>query len=809
MPRDFLNVSAVERMDGLRIRIDNLDGRGAVDFTETVLPEGPVTVTRRLNAASTCTVELMPGVLGLPVPVRRARVVVTAEDGSTLFTGYIATEPARVYAGESTAGAVCSVRVSGVSDEWLLDRLGPTSSATGLSQDAGELLRQLTSRVQSGSGTLAVEAAGTLRTTGVIASSETASWSENAQLAANAGYAGYRVLGGQVAVQPVGAVVHALSDGDGTLNPGALRLAAVRELANDVTVSGEEEPAAFVAETFEADGATAQFVLSDPAFQGAQRSLLWDPFEEAVLSEARWTVSDPGGHLALGGGGLTFNGGTRADGQTTVSATNAVEMGGTLVVELGGVLLGAASDGVLGGFYSGQKVLANCFAGFRVRQSVSATGNETLLVGLVNGAEVGSPFTVVEGQAYTLRLRLHCPEMYRFAQPYYCMADGAVQGFGSSTAATAPMHALLELVGESASSNAAATVLFDSAAAGAEIEGSPAQCSFAVANAVQMFGSVRSVRVERPGSLWVVSTLPDGTEVTRLTGVAGEGVDCEVRYGSAAGTPGSVLFSAGSVPMAGERVTVFYRGQRRAVARLADAASLASEAVGAGSSAGTSRWLGKVLAPPARTSADCESAAQAVLAMATSRSAAMAGEYALVNPVADVWPGDVLSVTSEGVETALLVRNVVVMDGGAVPEVRRYQVSFANDWATEWADGLGLKLSDRIAADAVLPLTAASGTAEVLANLPQLRVLSLTGGSLQVDAGAEAPAGGGFEVRRRDWVFGPGASGPDLVLRSPVRNFGIVRATQSERFYVRMYDGSSPPVYSRFSSAVFVHAPIA
>jgi hypothetical protein len=78
---------------------------------------------------------------------------------------------------------------------------------------------------------------------------------------------------------------------------------------------------------------------------------------------------------------------------------------------------------------------------------------------------------------------------------------------------------------------------------------------------------------------------------------------------------------------------------------------------------------------------------------------------------------------------------------------------------------------------------------------------------LQVDAGTAAPTGGGFEVRRRDWNFGP-AVDQDLVLRSPVRNFSIPREAQVEQYYVRMYDGSTPPVYSRFSSAVVMDVPV-
>lgn len=793
----------------MRITIDNLDGLGAVDYTGVVADQGPITVKRRLNAPATCAAELILAGSGPHTPTRRGRVVVRAEDGSVFFTGYLAIEPVRVYAGESTSGSVYRVHVDAVGDEWLLDRQGsgtvPGADSAGLQQDAGELLTQLSTRVQNGSQALAVQAESGLRLSGVVPAESTAPWSVNAGLAASAGYAGYRVLGGDISVQPAGVTVHTLGDGDGSFHPSAFEVSHARELANDVTLSGAEEPAAYVTESFSGDGVTAQFTLSEPVFRGTGGALLRDPFEDATFHPARWVLRDPGGYLSVGDLGLTANGGTGSDGQTALTALGGVEMGGTLVAELGGVVLGPGSDGVLAGFYSGSPVLANCLAGFRVRQSVSSTGGETVLAAVVNGAEVGSPFTA-EGHSYTLRLRLHCAEMYRVAQLYYCMVDGAVKGFGSDASSSAGMEMVFELTDEGVASNTPATVLYDTAVSGAVAGSAPAVCQFAVTSAVQMFGSVRSVRLDCTGSAWVVSTLADGSRVTRLTGVAGEGVDCQIDYGSAVGTPGSLLFLPKRLPEAGERVTVFYRGQRRAVARLADAASVAGETVG--TSAGTSRWSGKVLQPPARTSADCESAAQAVLAMATSRSAAMAGRYATVNPVTDVWPGDVLEVTREGVSSTLLVRSVEVVDGHAIPEVRRYDIGFANDWATEWADGLGLRLSDKIAVDALLPQAAASGPAEVQENLPQLSVTALSGTVLQVNTGTDAPAGGGFEVRRRDWVFGPGASGADFVLRSPVRSFAIPRAAESERFYVRMFDGSTPPVYSRFSSALFVHAPV-
>ena len=254
------------------------------------------------------------------------------------------------------------------------------------------------------------------------------------------------------------------------------------------------------------------------------------------------------------------------------------------------------------------------------------------------------------------------------------------------------------------------------------------------------------------------------------------------------------------------------------MARLADAASIAAEA--AGGAPGTARWLGRVSAPLARSSEDCEIAALAVLGAATNRAAAAAGTYTAVNPAGDIWPGDALALTASGSSISVIVRQATLESQGAAPEVLTYRLTFANDWA----ETLGMKLSESLAADAQLPLAAldlvpapnaddiASLPAHVLANLQQMRVTAVSATALQVDAGNDAPTGGGFEVRRRDGGFGAGLNAAggnsDLVLRSPVRGFIIPRAAAEELFYVRMYDGGSPPLYSRFSAAIATHVPV-
>jgi hypothetical protein len=503
-----------------------------------------------------------------------------------------------------------------------------------------------------------------------------------------------------------------------------------------------------------------------------------------LLDTQIWQVNDAAAHLGLSSAGLTMTGGNGFDGQTTLTAIDQLELGGTLVIEAGSLQLGGASAGVVCGLYAGTTQSANCFAGYNVRQS----GGATVVVPFVKGAEVGTVFTILQGHTYTLRIRLHCVEMQRVLQSYYAMVDGAVQAFGGGLV-TAPMSVVFELQDLGLASNTPATVLYDGS-----VTTSPAICSFVAVNSIQLFGSMGYCRITQAGSAWVVSTLPSGVKMTRLIGVNGEGVDCTV---SAAG---KVTFFAGRVPVAGELVTVTYRNQQRAVARLEDPASVAAEA--AGGMPGTARWLGKVLKPAARSSVDCESAASAVLSFSSSRAAAVAGTYTAVNP-ADVWPGDVLAMTSSGQTMSVVVRSVEIVDGMGSPEMLTYKMAFANDWA----EGLGVTLSESIAADALLPETALSEPGNVLANLQQLQVVSATEVALQVDSGTAPPSGGGFEVRRRDGDFGPGVD-QDLVLRSPVRSFSIPREGQIEHYYVRMYDGSTPPLYSRFSSAVFTDLPV-
>ena len=235
------------------------------------------------------------------------------------------------------------------------------------------------------------------------------------------------------------------------------------------------------------------------------------------------------------------------------------------------------------------------------------------------------------------------------------------------------------------SSNTPATILYDG-----KVLNSPAICNFVPVNSIQLIGSIAYCRMTQTGSTWVTKTSAAGVKTTQISGVAGEGVDCTIS------SAGKVTFFAGRVPQAGELVTVSYRASRRSIVRLEDAANVAAEA--AGGVPGTWRWLGKIVRPKARSTVDCESAAAALLSVATDEAARAGGRYTTMN-ADDIWPGDVLSLSRAGKTTKTVVRDVTIQDGMSVPESLTYHVSFASEWAV----GLGITVSEAVATDTALP----------------------------------------------------------------------------------------------------------
>ncbi len=776
----------------MRLTIDNLDGNGAIDYSAQVPAAKPIIIVRKLNQPSICNLGLLLSATGLAAPVRNGRVIVTDSKDVVLFTGYVATEPARELAGAGTTGPLYQLALSALSDEVLLDRQSVPQTRAVAGQTAAQLLSTLTARVDP--TRLVLNASLATASVGHIMADPALTWSQNAAAIALASRSAYFALSGAVTFAPVGTVTHPFSETAGTLQVHSLDASMVKTLANDVTVCGAEEPAAYVTEIFLGDGTTVLFDLGElPYFPAASHSKpLMDLFQGPTINPVLWQVKDGGGHISLTSAGLTCNGGDGTDGNTTVTSIDQFEVGGALVIEAGGVQFGANAAGILCGLYSGPVDLPNCFTGFQVQQ----VGGATTVAPLLQGAVAGASYAPVAGHSYTLRIRTYCKEVQRILAAYYAVGDGGELSYGGS-AILSNANLTLEIQDTTFGATDVSTVLYDGSAAA-----SPSLVSFAPLNSTNLVASIASVKVTEAGAVWVTSQAPGGTTFTRKLGLATQGADARVLRN------GRLAFYPTAIPALNETITVTYRTARRSIARLASAASLATE--GNGVIPGTARWTGSVVTPATRSSADCENAALSLLALATSRAAAWSGKYTGFNLQSasssngDIWPGDLLSVNavSTGINANLVVRAVTIEVGSSLPDLTKYTIEFANDWA----DALSFELGSTVPRDAWVPPQPTTAVT-VLSSLAGLTVASVSSSAIQIAAGASATSGGGFEVRRRDWHFAPG-NDSDLVLRSAVSNFSIPREAAIERYYIRQYDASSPPNYSRFSSAIFINVPL-
>jgi hypothetical protein len=780
----------------MKLTIDNHDGKGPVDYSASIVAGRPCRIVRRLNEPVTFAVTLLPA-QGLAVPARNGRVIVADDSGNLLFTGYIATESALELAGQGTAGAVYQAVVSAISDDILLSRqplpqVGATVGAT-----AGQALEAMLARLQIAGITQATSAATANVSLFQMESDRT--WAENTGALANASRNAWRLMNGTLTMIPVGDVIHALNEAQGTLSLSNLSLDRLKTLANDVTVCGEPEACAYVTEYFQGDGTTLLFDLTELPFipSAAKQKPLTDTFPGPTINTQLWNIDDPGSALQLTSAGLSCEGGNGTYGSVTLSAISNLELGGSLLLEVGGVQFGEQTTGILNGLYGDDAdTFGNCLAGFQIAQP----GGVTTISPLINGVAAGSTFTPTAGHTYTLRLRFYANEPQRVLQAYYAVGtDNETECFGGTFVgvnATAQLE-----VQDTTNGVVGVPVVLCSGS----MPPPPPWCLYTPFNSACLQCSIGSVTVEELGPVWVTSTPPGGAALVRCLGTAAQGADCTLSR------TGKLRFYPAGTPQAGEVIAVSYRTSRRSVARLASAASIAAESAG-GTLEGTAYWMGSVTSPPPRSSADCENAASALLAVATCRAAAWAGQYTAWNcqqesepgsTGSDVWPGDVLAITaaSAGLTANLVVRTVTIDLACTSPAQAKYTIAFANDWAND----LAIKTSSSVPDDAWLPQQPES--APPLANLSALAVTSINGSTIQIAANATAPTGGGFEVRRRDWAFTSGP-GPDLVLRSPVPNFSIARQAATEQYFVRMYDASTPPNYSRFSSAVFVNLPL-
>ncbi len=759
------------------------------DYTVALDAERPLTIERTLNEPSVCQLWLsLPVNGGLAMPTRNQSIAVTGDDGTIYFTGYLAVTPLPEYAGMALEGPRYRIALQAISDELLLDQAGIAPAASTANTTAGALVIAMVTR--TGMATISTAGVSLSTAVGSFVSEPGASWSTSVGQAANDARAAYRAVNGALELYSVPAAVHALNETDGSLNLANLTLtaAAKRALANDFTVCGENEPAAYVTEYFLGDGVTTTFDLSAAPFflPTSKSTLITESFTQSTFNLSLWSL--PVGYMAPGVGGLVMSGGSGYDGQVRLTAVNKVEMGGTLLLEATGVTLANGSNGILPGFFVGDQTLESCQAGFYAT-AAEGTGAVTLQP-YVQGALVGSGYAVNPANQYALRVRVHCNETERDLSFYRASGDSGVIANGGETS-TLPAQVLFELQEFVDGVAGMPVVLYDGA-----IEALPDTCWVVAANSLSLTGTMRALNLTNLGSGWVTSTPSGGAAFTRRLGTTAQGAECHVER------TGKLAFYTGFTPPVGEQIAVTYRSVSRAVGRAVNTASQA--ALTASGLPPVSAWIGTVTNPAARSSQDCRDAALTLAQIASGVSALWSGTYKGTRSsfAADVWPGDALQLNapSTDLDAQVVVRRVKVTYPPCYPDLVEYEIAFANDWAAD----LAIRTSATVPADTWLPAVINPTFA---ANLSELTMTSLSGATVTISTGTTPPTGGGFEIRLRDYAFQPGED-TDLVIRAATETLSFTRIAASDRYYVRAYDGATPPNYSEFSAVLILNLPL-
>jgi hypothetical protein len=780
----------------MKLLIDNLDGLGAQDYTAFVDSSKHPSLVRKLNSPAELKFGLVAGTRSLVVPVIGGRVTLTLSNGNDLFTGYILQTPTYQYLGWADRGLSYRYEIDALSDVMLMDQKAPPAHPPFVDRNAGSAFEQLTAEAVPGwFDTSGVEAGDLIPYYSVNPAKK---WTASAAEIALSGRSAYRDDNSKLFFTPLGANTYELAENGATFSPGDLQLQSVSRVVNDLTILGPLEPSAHVKDYFCGDGYTTHFYMSQKPFTRSSqvalynRTILDEIYTE--LDPTHWTVTDPLGVITVSNGQLQVAGGTGTDGQTLLGFIEKVELGGATMLEHGDVVFNAASNGVIGGLYAGAVSIANCLAGFRI----TASGDYCNIQALVRGSVTGTPLATQAGHHYVFTTTLYPREAYRMQQVFHSSLypSGSPRG-GDAVGCDVRVVLQVQDINPTnpATQIAPAMVLFDDILAGA-----PGFCTYALISAGSIRCSLAFTYIWLPVDALVRGTPYGGSTVTVLTGSLLDGAECQVT------TAPALEFYPEYIPAANELIEVSYRGQGHAVARVINSASIASHQRGGDDGVrGSVREIGL---PAPRTSADCETAA---LALLDDAGQGWSGEYQawsrfLPGGAADIFPGDGLAVNVPSRMTSFtaIVREVDVEVIDIAGENSRYTLRFvdAGDPALDFAFVTALMKQTQV----LTPIDVTEVGNFYLADLTNAEVTNVTSTTVTIDVGFTPVAGGGIEVRYSDEGWGVGYNG-NLIGRYTNSSFTLTRYARGQTYFLRSYDNSTPPKYSRYSTALHVDYP--
>jgi hypothetical protein len=430
---------------------------------------------------------------------------------------------------------------------------------------------------------------------------------------------------------------------------------------------------------------------------------------------------------------------------------------------------------------------------------VTALGANCSIQALVGGSVTGTALATQAGHHYVFTTQVYPTEVYRMQQVFHSSlhTSGAARGGG---AVACEARVVLEVQDidptNPATQIAPATVLYDGIIANV-----PEFCTYALINAGSIHCSAAFTYIWLPVDALVRSTPYEGNTVTVVAGSLLEGAACKIS------TEPALQFYPEYIPAANEAIEVSYRGQGHAMARVINSASIAANQHGGDNGVrGSVREIG---IPVPRTSADCETAA---LALLDDAGQGWSGEYRAWNQflpggAEDIFPGDGLAVNvpSRRATFTAIVREVDVEIADIAGENIHYTLHFvdAGDFSLDFAFVTALMKQTQV----LTPIDVSMVGNVYLPDLTDAEVTNVTSTTVAVDAGVTLPSGGGIEVRYSDSGWGAGYDG-NLVGRFTNSSFTLTRYARAQNYFLRSYDGNTPAKYSRYSTALYVDYPL-
>lgn len=330
-------------------------------------------------------------------------------------------------------------------------------------------------------------------------------------------------------------------------------------------------------------------------------------------------------------------------------------------------------------------------------------------------------------------------------------------------------------------------------------------------NSPGLYCAIAFTRLIKAVDVEVRTSLPGQPYVSRLVGPLSSGCQCNVISGT------TLDFFSAYVPAANQYIEVHYRGQYgsesllaavgRSMARVTNPASISAQQRGIDN--GVRSAVRHVKAPHARTTADCENAALALLS--DGATAGWTGKYEtwsdfLPGGAPDIFPGDALAVNvpSRSANFYAVVREVEVAFQDLAGDHSLYQIQFADDAAKT----LSFEMETaKIATPLnITAITNAQVGSTVLDDLTSAQITTVASTTTSIDAGISPLIGGGIEVRWSDAGWGP-FNDENLAGRFTTQAFTLPRLTKVEDYFLRQFDASVPPKYSRHTTALHIDYP--